>query len=295
MSKDSKSQQVALITGCSRGIGYATVELLALHNFKIYACVRSVKTCKSLCLLSDKNPNIIVREIDLKKKSSIKKLTSEIKKKEEVIDIIVNNASSIVFGPIETISSEQFHEQFQVNLFGPILLTQELIPLMRQQKRGHIIFLGSTSGIESHGMYGAYAASKFALEAICHSLAVNLYPWNIHVSIIELSATATLIAKKTLKMGSRMRSAENPYLTYANNTLKYLRTLLINGSQPKEIANAILGVIVNPPSELRCFATERSKKTFEGSLKDPANIKWKEEAKDSTNFYSEGACLYNNH
>ncbi len=295
MSKNRRGQPIALITGCSRGIGYATVELLSLHDFKIYACVRSIKSCKNLRFLADKNSNIIIREIDLKKKSSIQKIAREIKEKEEKIDVIVNNASSIIFGPIETIKPEQFHEQFQVNLFGPILLTQELIPLMRKEKRGHIIFLGSTSGIESHGMYGAYAASKFALEAIGHSLAVNLNPWNIHVSIIELSATATLLAKKTLKMGSRMRGSENPYLNYTRNTLEYLRTLLINGTLPKEIANAILKVILNPPNELRYFATKRSKVTFERSLKDPANIKWKEEAQEGSNFYSECACLYNNH
>jgi NAD(P)-dependent dehydrogenase (short-subunit alcohol dehydrogenase family) len=290
-----KGQQIALITGCSRGIGYATVELLALHDFKIYAGVRSIKSCKNIHFLADKNPNIIIREVDFNKKSSIQKITREIKEKEEKIDVIVNNASSIIFGPIETINPEQFHEQFQVNLFGPILLTQELIPLMRKEKRGHIIFLGSTSGIESHGMYGAYAASKFALEAICHSLAVNLYPWNIHISIIELSATATLLAKKTLKMGSRMKGSANPYLNYTRNTLEYLRTLLINGTLPKEIAEAILEVILNPPNELRYFATQRSKEIFERSLKDPANTKWKEEAREDSNFYSESACLYNNH
>lgn len=295
MNKNRRDQQIALITGCSRGIGYTTVELLALRGFKIYACVRSIKNCKNLRFLAEKNSNIIIRETDLNKKFSIQKIAREIKEKEEKIDVIVNNASSIIFGPIETISPKQFHEQFQVNLFGPILLTQELIPLMRKEKKGHIIFLGSTSGIESHGMYGAYAASKFSLEAICHSLAVNLYPWNIHVSIIELSATATLLAKKTLKTGSRMKSSENPYLNYTRDTLEYLRTLLINGTPPKEIANAILEIILNPPKELRYFATKRSKETFEMTLKDPANIKWKEEAQQGPNFYSECACLYNNH
>ncbi len=277
--------QVALITGCSRGIGYSTVELLASQGFKIYAGVRSVNSCENLRALAEKNQNIIIREVDLGKQDTIKKLTQEIQDKAEGIDVIINNASEIVFGPIETIYPDQFHEQFQTNLFGPILLTQELIPLMRKEKRGHIIFLGSTSGIESHGMYGAYTASKFALEAVGHSLAVNLCPWNIHVSIIELTATATQIAEKTLKMGSRLSDIDNPYLNYTKTTLEYLRKILSNGVSPEEVAKTILSVILNPSDQLRYFATERSKNTFEKVLKDPTNLKWIEEARENVNFY----------
>jgi NAD(P)-dependent dehydrogenase (short-subunit alcohol dehydrogenase family) len=224
-------------------------------------------------------------ELNLKKKASIQKLVGKIQNKETRLDVIVNNASSIIFGPVETVSPEQFHEQFQVNVFGPILLTQELIPLMRKEKKGHIIFLGSTSGVQSHGMYGAYAASKFALEAIGHSLAVNLHPWNIHVSIIELSATSTLIAKKSLKIGSRLKESDNPYLNYTKYTLDFLQTLLMNGTLPKDIAEAIFKVILNPPDELRYFATKKSKDTFERTLKDPSNIHWKKEVKENSNFY----------
>jgi NAD(P)-dependent dehydrogenase (short-subunit alcohol dehydrogenase family) len=287
MIKEDKSKKIALITGCARGIGYATVGLLALHNFTIYAGVRSINSCHDLQALASKNHNIIIREVDLEKQSSIKNIAKEVNDTVGRIDVVINNASSVIFGPIETIDMNQFYEQFQTNLFGPILLTQELLPLMRKEKKGHIIFLGSTSGVESHGMYGAYAASKFALEAICHSLAVNLHPWNIDVSIIELSATATLLAKKTLKTGSRLRGLENPYLNYTKNTLAYLDRLLKNGASPKEVAKTILTVILNPSDQLRYFATERSKDTFERSLKDPTNLKWKEEAKESANFYLE--------
>lgn len=286
MIKEDNSKKIALITGCARGIGYATTELLALHNFTIYAGVRSMNSCHDLHALASTNHNILIREIDLEKESSIKKLAKEITDSVGKVDVIVNNASSVTFGPIETIEASQFHEQFQTNLFGPILLTQELLPLMRKERKGHIIFLGSTSGVESHGMYGAYAASKFALEAICYSLAVNLHPWNIDVSIVELSATATLLAQKT-KTGTRLRDFENPYLKYTTNTLAYLNKLLKNGVPPKEVAKAILNVILNPSDQLRCFATEKSKETFERSLKDPANVKWKEEAEQSASFYFE--------
>ena len=290
MIKEKRNQQIVLITGCSRGIGYETVELLAFHDFKIYAGVRSINNCKNLRLLASKKTNIIIREIDLRKKSSIQKITKEIKKKEGKIDVIINNAGAIVFGPIETIKQNQFYEQFQINLFGPILLTQQLVPLMRKERKGLIIFLGSTSGIESHGMYGAYAASKFALEAICHSLAVNLYPWHINVSIIELSATATLMTKKTLKIGSRLKNGGNPYSNYTKNTLAYLQTLLLNGTSPKKIAKAILEVIRSPSNKFRYFATKRSKEAFKKSLKDPTNTKWEKEAKESLNFYA--GCTY---
>lgn len=277
--------KTVLITGCSRGVGFAVVELLASKGFIIYAGVRTVAKAIKLNALAKSDPNIKIIEIDLKNEKSIKKAVKNIKNDSKIIDIIINNAGMIFFGPIETISSSQFHDQFQVNLFGPILLTQELLPIMRKQQTGHIIFLGSTSGVESHGMYGAYAASKFALEAVCHSLAINLYHWGIKVSLIELSATATSIAEKSLQIGDRLLKTQDPYANYTQNRHAFLQSLLADGMSPKKVARTILNTIENPKKQLRYFASRKSKDTFEQSLRDYLGVKWEEEAKSEVDLF----------
>lgn len=281
MNKKIKNNKTILITGCSRGIGYATVELLASKGYLIYAGVRSLYRSAKLKALAKIYPNIKIRKINLKETNSIKKIVMEFKTNKIKLDIIINNAGTIIFGPVESVSPQQLYDQFQVNLFGPILLTQEFLPMMRKQNAGHIIFLGSTSGVESHGMYGAYAASKFALEAICHSLAVNLHRWNIKVSIIELSATATLIAKNAIQIGSRLDKNTNPYLKYTSNTLAFLQELLINGELPTKIAKKIFDVIHSPKSMLRHFATKKAQNIFKHSVRDYFGTRWKEEAKEA--------------
>ena len=83
MNKGRKDKKIAVITGASRGIGYATVELLSLHGFKIYACVRSLKSCKNLQNLADQNSNIEILDLDLRNKSSIERVAKEIRKNED--------------------------------------------------------------------------------------------------------------------------------------------------------------------------------------------------------------------
>ncbi len=282
---NKKRMKTVLITGCSRGVGFAVVELLASKGCIIYAGVRTVAKATKLKALAKSNPNIKIIEIDLKNEKSIKKAAKTIKKHKQIVDIVINNAGVIVFGPIETVSPSQFRDQFQVNLFGPILLTQELLPIMRKQRTGHIIFLGSTSGVESHGMYGAYAASKFALEAVCHSLAINLYHWGIKVSLIELSATATSIAEKSLQIGNRLQKTQDPYVNYTENRHAFLQALLADGMSPKKVARTILNTIENPKNQLRYFASRKSKDTFERSLRDYLGIKWEEEAKSEAALF----------
>jgi short-subunit dehydrogenase len=280
-----KVMKTVLVTGSSRGIGYSVVELLASKNFKIYAGVRTITNATELNLLAKKNTNVKILEIDLQNYESIKNATNAIKKDGPKIDVIINSAGVIVFGPVETVSPNQFQDQFQINLFGPILLTQELLPLMRTQKAGHIIFLGSTSGVESHGMYGAYAASKFALEAICHSLAVNLYRWKIKVSLVELSATATSIAEKSLQIGNRFQRKPNPYARYTQNRHAFLKALLASGMPPQKTAEKILELIENPKDQLRFFVSQKSKKIFKHSLRDYSGRKWKKEAKEESALF----------
>lgn len=222
-----------LVTGCSRGIGYFTALEFVRAGYSVIASVRSRETADEILKFESEFPNLSVVELDVTDEIAVRSLTKKIKDEGEVIDVLVHSAGRILFGPLETLSLDEIRSQFEVNLMGSILLTQELLPMMRANCRGHIICLGSTSGIHPSAFYPAYSASKFCVEAVYGSLAVNLKRWGIRVSIVVCDATDTDIANSSLTFGSRMRDFENPYIDYSKNACDYLKSVLKKGNDDK--------------------------------------------------------------
>jgi NAD(P)-dependent dehydrogenase (short-subunit alcohol dehydrogenase family) len=105
---------------------------------------------------------------------------------------LVNNAGIACSSPLEIIPLDVFRMQFEVNVFGPLAITQALLPLLRQG-RGRVVNMSSMSGRVTMPMLGAYAASKHALESLSDALRIELAPWGIPVSVIEPGAIATPI------------------------------------------------------------------------------------------------------
>jgi NAD(P)-dependent dehydrogenase (short-subunit alcohol dehydrogenase family) len=105
---------------------------------------------------------------------------------------LVNNAGVLVFGPVEEVPIRVVEEQFRVNLFGVIGVTQRFLPLLRRA-RGRIVNMSSINGLISMPFFGIYSASKFALEAISDALRMELQPWGISVSIVEPGLAASNI------------------------------------------------------------------------------------------------------
>lgn len=209
--------------------------------------------------------------MDLRNENEICDVVKEIEKSEDIIDVVINNASYILFGPVELASSSQMEDQFRVNLFGPFNLLQALIPSMRKNRKGHIIFIGSTAGVCSSGIYGWYSASKFALESIAHALAVNLSPWNISLSIVEPSATKTDIAFKSLEIGNQVIDC-NPYGELLKKSHDFLCSIIDQGTSPTQIALEIHKAVHDPQPKFRYFATESAEKEFQKVLVDPHNV-----------------------
>ena len=113
---------------------------------------------------------------------------------------LVNNAGIAVVGPLEFLPLEDIRRQIEINVYGQIAVTQAVLELLRQGQ-GRIVNMSSLSGRFAFPLYGAYAASKFALEAITDALRRELAPWNMHVASIEPGVIRTPIWEKTLKEG----------------------------------------------------------------------------------------------
>jgi NAD(P)-dependent dehydrogenase (short-subunit alcohol dehydrogenase family) len=180
-----------LITGSSRGIGRATAAHLAQRGWDVIATVRRAED--GAALVADGPPGRIqALELDVTDAPGIEALTERLPMR---LDAVVNNAGIAVPGPLESLSADGLRHQLNVNVVGPVAITNAVLPKLRAV-RGRIVFVSSMSGRISTPMTGAYNASKYALEAIADAWRLELRPWGISVSLIEPAMTDTDMWRK---------------------------------------------------------------------------------------------------
>ncbi len=173
-----------VVTGASTGIGRATALRLDRLGFQVFAGVR--KEADGQSLKAEASGRLSPLMLDVTDESSIASAANAVSKVvgERGLAGLVNNAGITVPGPIEFLPIEDVRRQIDVNVIGQIAVTQAFL-LMIRQGRGRIVNIGSIGGRMATPFLGAYAASKFAMEAITDSLRMELRPWKIPVSIIE--------------------------------------------------------------------------------------------------------------
>jgi len=170
-----------LITGCSTGIGYTTALALKNRGHNVIATARKPEDVSRLS-----NEGFTALQLDLADSSSIQRAVAQaIELTDGKIDALFNNAAFGQPGAVEDLSREVLRYQFETNLFGTHELTNLLIPIMRKQGHGRIIYNSSVLGLVAMSYRGAYNASKFALEGLADTLRLELYGSNIHISLIE--------------------------------------------------------------------------------------------------------------
>jgi len=280
---DSK---VALVTGCSSGLGQATALKLINEGYIVYATVRNKKDKNLLESKSALSKNLHVLILDLSKNESIQEAASFLLKNHRSIDSIIFNAATAVLGPPDSLKLEEVEYMFKVNVFSTIRLAQLLLPQMRNKKGGNLIFIGSTAGVESSGFFGVYSATKFAVEAIAASWATTLHKWNIKTTVIEPGSMNTNLPD-TLSIGSYY-SDSNPYKMFNINASKFLKQCLRAGTEPDVVADLILEILSTPSPFFRYQTCSYSKELVQRHLCDPSNEKWiKEHREFLENFYTE--------
>lgn len=182
------AEQVILITGASAGIGAALARQLAYKYLgsRLVIAARNQEKLEAVateCLKAD--ADVLVVPTDLSQIEQAKALAQKALDHFGRVDAIVNNAGYGQMGPIELIAPEDAQRQFAVNFHGPLVLTQTLIPVMRDQGGGRIINVSSLGGRLAFPAGGMYSSSKFALEALSDVLRMELGAFNIKVSVIE--------------------------------------------------------------------------------------------------------------
>ncbi len=174
-----------LVTGAGRGIGRVTTLRLARAGWDVFAGIRNAE--HGTALTAEAPGRITPVHLDVTSADDIAALDAVLP---QDLNGVVNNAGWALGGPVEAVPIDGWRQQFEVNLFGQIAVTQAVLPRLRET-RGRVVFVSSLSGRVSTPMTGAYNSSKYAVEGMADALRMELRPWRVKVSLIEPAQTDT--------------------------------------------------------------------------------------------------------
>ena len=221
--------KTAVITGSNRGIGLKILEIFSQNGADVIACSRNVDKnfLNKINKLKKKfNNNIFPIKLNLENEDSVKEAFSEINALNLNINILINNAGVIHNALYQMTSIKKLKEIFQVNFFSQTIFTQYILKSMIKKKNGSIVYISSSSAIDSNVGRGAYSASKAALISQSNTLSRELGLSNIRVNTIAPGLTNTDMMRDNT-------SAEIIKEVTSNLSLK-------RAAEPNEIANLAL-------------------------------------------------------
>lgn len=192
------NKKTAFVTGANKGIGLATSRLLSENGYQVWMGVRNLERSEEAYQdLKADGLDVHLIQIDISEDKSVAKAAVQLNEKMEQLDILINNAGFAADLSLKP-SEESIHaikEQYETNTFGPIRVTQQLLPLLKKSPKGSIIMLSSIVGslglsadestVYGQVNFGGYASSKTALNALVLAYAKELKAFNIPVVAIE--------------------------------------------------------------------------------------------------------------
>ena len=188
-----------LITGASTGIGRACAARFQAEGWNVAATMRTTSKGAALAAL----PNVKVLRLDVTDRDSIRDAVADTIRHFGGIDVVLNNAGYGLAGAMEAASPQQLERQFATNVYGPVYVMQACLPHFRAQQGGVIVNVTSVGGRITYPFNSLYHGTKFALEGISESLAMEVAAWNIRVKLIEPGGVRTDFAGRSMDFASK--------------------------------------------------------------------------------------------
>ena len=221
--------KAAIITGCNKGIGKKILENFSENGATIFACVREISDefKANISEIQCKTNNVIIPvQLDFNNEEKIKKAADEILSVNKSIDVLVNNAGIIHTAIFQMTSSKKLKEIFEINFFAQSKFTQYISKSMIKNKKGNIIYISSTSGIDANEGRSAYSSSKAAVIAESKALSRELGLYNIRVNAIAPGLTDTDMMRN---------NTSDKIINEVSSSISLKRV-----AKPEEIANTAL-------------------------------------------------------
>jgi len=176
--------KVWMITGAGRGIGAEIARAALHHGDRVVATGRTLAQLQDT--FADADPaRIAFVELDVASEAQAAPAIAAAAERFGRIDVLVNNAAYGLLGRLEEVSSAEIAQQFAVNVHGVMHMLRAVLPVMRRQRGGHIINISSIAGITGFDGASVYCASKYAIEGLSASLALEVAPFGIKVTAVE--------------------------------------------------------------------------------------------------------------
>ncbi|MCX6470299.1 MAG: oxidoreductase [Corynebacteriales bacterium] len=175
--------RVWLVTGASRGFG-REIARSALEAGDVV--VATARRPEQVIEVFGEHPRLVAMALDVTDEGSVRATVAEIDERYGQIDVLVNNAGRGIIGAVEEVTDSEARSVFDVNVFGVLAVTRAVLPIMRRQRRGHVVMMSSMGGFSQPGSgWGVYGASKFALEGLGEALRNEVAPLGISVTLVE--------------------------------------------------------------------------------------------------------------
>ncbi|MFK2903885.1 SDR family NAD(P)-dependent oxidoreductase [Dyella ginsengisoli] len=191
------TSQVWFITGASSGFGEAFARYALAHGHRVVATARD--TDKLAALTATAPERVLAYPLDVTREGAAEAAVAAAVERFGHIDVLINNAGYGIVGAVEETSAQALRAQMDTNFFGAAAVIRAALPVLRAQRAGAIVNISSMGGQMSFAGFGAYSASKFALEGLSEALAAEVAPLGIKVLIVEPGAFRTNLAGASMQ------------------------------------------------------------------------------------------------
>ena len=250
-----------VITGCSSGFGRLTALQLARRGWHIFGTVRREDDKEKLVneLEDIYKTHLTPVVCDITNAEQVEHLAHVVAEATPNLDALLNNAGTAFAAPLELLALDDLTAQFDINVVAQMRVIQAVLPLLKSAK-GTIINISSVNGKISTPMVGAYAASKFALEAISDALRVELAPFGVRVVVIEPSSSPTNIWQTSMNRSLEKLEPHRigEYAKLLTTFEKLAHVLSKRGFPPQRFVETVERILASPKPRTRYVVPRRA-------------------------------------
>jgi NAD(P)-dependent dehydrogenase (short-subunit alcohol dehydrogenase family) len=262
------STPVWFVTGCSSGLGRALAQAVLQRGHRLVATARQIDAIGDLAAAHPEHCRAFA--LDVGDPAQVTAVVAQAQASFGRLDVVVNNAGYGLIGAVEDVTEEQILRNFQTNFFGALRVIRATVPILRAQRRGHFVSISAAAVIGNYPGFSIYGASKAALEGVCESLAAELKPLGIRVTIVQPGPFRTQFIAGSLE---RAPAATADYEATSGKFLRFLESM--DGKQPGDparAADAILAAVESDRPPLRLvlgrYAVEKTRRKLAAAARE---------------------------